>query len=98
MAIILDGTAGINTPGVVNTAAETIATTLGVTGVSTLTAGALIQGLTVGRGAGAVATNTAVGAGAIAATATGITIDTATINFLNFAICASLFNVVLILQ
>ena len=71
MAITLDGTAGINTPGVVNTAAETIATTLGVTGVSTLTGGAVIQGLTVGRGAGAVATNTAVGASALAANTTG---------------------------
>jgi hypothetical protein len=33
---------------------------------------ALISGLTVGKGAGAVATNTAVGASAIAATATGV--------------------------
>ena len=39
MAITLDGTAGITTPGVVNTAAETIATTLAVTGVTTLQAG-----------------------------------------------------------
>jgi hypothetical protein len=39
--------------------------------VSTLTAGAIVQGLTVGRGAGAVATNTAVGASALAANTTG---------------------------
>lgn len=39
MAITLNGTSGINTPGVVNTAAETVATTLAVTGVSTLTGG-----------------------------------------------------------
>lgn len=39
MTITLNGTTGINTPGVVNTAAETVATTLTVTGVSTLTGG-----------------------------------------------------------
>ena len=39
MTITLDGTSGINTPGVVNTAAQTVATTLAVTGVSTLTGG-----------------------------------------------------------
>lgn len=52
-------------------AANTFSTTLGVTGVSTLTAGAVIQGLTVGKGAGAVATNTAVGASALQANTTG---------------------------
>lgn len=67
MSLILDGTNGVTTPGVVNTAAETIATTLAVTGVTTL------QGLTVGRGAGAIATNTAVGASALAANTTGAT-------------------------
>jgi hypothetical protein len=36
MTITLNGTSGINTPGVVNTAAETVATTLAVTGVTTL--------------------------------------------------------------
>ena len=35
--MILDGTSGLTTPGVVNTAGETIATTLAVTGASTLT-------------------------------------------------------------
>jgi hypothetical protein len=39
MTITLNGTTGINTPGVVNTAAQTVATTLTVTGVSTLTGG-----------------------------------------------------------
>jgi hypothetical protein len=39
MAVTIDGTTGINTPGVVNTAAETIATTLAVTGVTTVQAG-----------------------------------------------------------
>jgi hypothetical protein len=39
--------------------------TLGVTGVSTLTGGAVVQGLTVGKGTGAVATNVALGAGAL---------------------------------
>ena len=39
MAVTIDGTSGINTPGVVNTAAETIATTLTVTGVTTVQAG-----------------------------------------------------------
>ena len=37
MSMILDGSAGLTTPGVVNTAGETIATTLAVTGASTLT-------------------------------------------------------------
>jgi hypothetical protein len=39
MAVTIDGTSGITTPGVVNTAAETIATTLAVTGVTTVQAG-----------------------------------------------------------
>ena len=37
MSMILDGSNGLTTPGVVNTAGETIATTLSVTGVTTLT-------------------------------------------------------------
>ena len=36
MAILLDGTGGVTTPGVVNTAGETIATTLAVTGATNL--------------------------------------------------------------
>lgn len=39
----------------------TIGTTLSVTGLSTLVGGAVIQGMTVGKGLAAVATNTAVG-------------------------------------
>ena len=49
----------------------TVGTTLGVTGVSTLTAGAVIQGLTVGRGLAAIATNTAVGVSALSGITTG---------------------------
>ena len=49
----------------------TVGTTLGVTGVSTLTGGAVIQGLTVGRGLAAIATNTAAGASALSAITTG---------------------------
>ena len=49
----------------------TMGGTLGVTGVSTLTAGAVIQGLTVGLGAGADPYNTAVGVSALAANTAG---------------------------
>jgi hypothetical protein len=52
--------------GTLGAAAITASTTLGVTGVSTLTGGAVIQGLTVGLGANAVANNTAVGVGVLA--------------------------------
>ena len=51
--------------GTLGAAAITASTTLGVTGVSTLTGGAVIQGLTVGLGANAVAFNTVVGASAL---------------------------------
>lgn len=51
--------------GTLGAAAITASTTLGVTGVSTLTGGAVIQGLTVGLGANAVAANTAVGVSAL---------------------------------
>ena len=50
----------------------TASTTLAVTGVSTLTAGAVIQGMTVGLGSGSVATNTAVGFGALLFNINGI--------------------------
>ena len=63
--------AKISSTGLDVTGAATVSTTLGVTGVSTLTAGAVIQGLTVGRGAGAISSNTAVGASALAANSTG---------------------------
>ena len=47
MSVVIDGTSGVTTPGVVNTAGETIATTLAVTGVSTFAAGtALLPALT----------------------------------------------------
>ena len=48
-----------------------ITSALSVGGVATITGAASIQGLTVGRGAGAVATNTVVGASALAANTTG---------------------------
>ena len=51
--------------GTLAAAAITASTTLGVTGVSTLTGGAVIQNLTVGLGANAVAGNTAVGDNAL---------------------------------
>ena len=42
MSVVIDGTSGVTTPGVVNTAGQTIATTLNVTGVATLGAGAVL--------------------------------------------------------
>ena len=57
--------------GAIAAATVTLSSTLSVTGVSTLTGGAVIQGLTVGRGAGAVSTNTAVGVTALAANTSG---------------------------
>jgi hypothetical protein len=45
--------------------------TLDASGVLTVPAGGVIQGLTVGRGAGAVSTNAAIGSGALAANTTG---------------------------
>ena len=53
------------------TGLATIGTTLGVTGVSTLTAGAVIQGMTVGRGLAAIASNTAAGVSALSGITTG---------------------------
>jgi hypothetical protein len=53
MPITLNGTSGINTPGVVNTAAETIATTLAVTGVTTIAAGSAAAPALVGATGGA---------------------------------------------
>lgn len=47
------------------------ATSLAVSGVSTLTGGAVVQGLTVGLGTGSVSTNTAVGTTALNTNATG---------------------------
>jgi hypothetical protein len=53
MTITLNGSTGINTPGVVNTAAETIATTLAVTGVTTIAAGSAAAPSLVGTTGGA---------------------------------------------
>jgi hypothetical protein len=53
MTVIIDGTSGINTPGVVNTAAQTIATTLAVTGVTTIAAGSAAAPALVGATGGA---------------------------------------------
>ena len=61
MSMILDGTSGLTTPGVVNTAGETIATTLSVTGVTTLTGG-LNAALPVLSGGTGVTTKTGTGA------------------------------------
>ena len=61
MSILLDGTGGVTTPGVVNTAGETIATTLSVTGASTFT------------GTGKFATTIGVGNATPAASGAGIT-------------------------
>jgi Collagen triple helix repeat (20 copies) len=57
--------------GTIAAASQTLSGTLGVTGVSTLTSGAVIQGMTVGLGGGAVATNTVVGATALSLNTTG---------------------------
>ena len=57
MSMILDGSNGLTTPGVVNTAGETIATTLVVTGVTTLTGG-LNAALPVLSGGTGVTTST----------------------------------------
>lgn len=46
MTITLNGTTGINTPGVVNTAAQTVATTLTVTGAATLSSTLAVTGVT----------------------------------------------------
>ena len=61
MSILLDGTGGVTTPGVVNTAGETIATTLSVTGASTFT------------GTGKFATTIGVGNATPSASGSGIT-------------------------
>jgi hypothetical protein len=68
---VMNGTVGATTPATGAFTSLTASTTLGVTGVSTLTGGAVVQGLTVGLGAGAVSSNTAVGASALAANTSG---------------------------
>ena len=78
MSIVLDGTSGLTTPGVVNTAGETIATTLSVTGVTTLTGG-LNAALPVLSGGTGVTTSTGSGANVLGTspTITGATITVA---------------------
>jgi hypothetical protein len=61
MSVIINGDTGVTTPGVVNTAGETIATTLSVTGVTTLTGG-LNAALPVLSGGTGVTTKTGTGA------------------------------------
>jgi len=69
----LTGTASININGTVGatTPAAGAFTTLSASSTLSVTGAGSIQGLTVGRGAGAVATNTAAGASALAANSTG---------------------------
>jgi hypothetical protein len=76
--MILDGSAGLTTPGVVNTAGETIATTLVVTGVTTLTGG-LNAALPVLSGGTGVTTSTGTGANVLGTspTITGLTFTSA---------------------
>ena len=47
------------------------ASSLNVTGVSTLTGGAVVEGVTVGKGVGAIATNTALGRNALSGSNSG---------------------------
>ena len=69
----LTGTASININGTVGatTPAAGAFTTLSASSTLSVTGAGTIQGLTVGRGAGAVSSNTAVGASALAANSTG---------------------------
>ena len=69
--IVNDFNSIIAATNLVLSGSASIGTTLGVTGLSTLTGGAVIQGLTVGLGAGATSTNTAVGTTALNTNATG---------------------------
>lgn len=57
--------------GTLAAAAITASTTLGVTGISTLTGGAVVEGVTVGKGVGAIATNTALGRNALSGSNSG---------------------------
>jgi hypothetical protein len=79
MAIVLDGTTGITTPDLTDTSLTAgrvvyAGTSGNLTGSTALTFdGAIlgVNGISVGRGAGAVATTTAVGASALAANSSG---------------------------
>ena len=73
-----DGTGQIRLSAVGGSDILTISSTgLAVTGTLSSTLDATIQGVTVGRGAGAVATNTAVGASALAGSNSGTGVNTA---------------------
>jgi len=79
MSIILDGTTGITTPDLIDSSLTSgrvvyAGASGNLTGSTALTFdGAIlgVNGISVGRGAGAIATNTAVGASALAANTTG---------------------------
>jgi hypothetical protein len=71
-SININGTVGATTASTGAFTSLTASTTLGVTGVSTLTGGAVVQGLTVGRGAGTDGASVAVGASALSSATTGI--------------------------
>ena len=66
---------GTATQARITSTGAAITGTLSASGVSTLTGGAVIQGLTVGLGAGAVSTNTAVGTSALATNTSGLVND-----------------------
>ena len=70
----LTGTASININGTVGATTATTGafTTLSASSTLSVTGAGTIQGLTVGRGAGAVSTNTAVGAGVLGSNTTGL--------------------------
>jgi hypothetical protein len=73
MAQITLNSTGVASSGalVLQTNGTTTAVTISTGQVATLEKDAVVQGVTVGRGAGAVATNTAVGASALAANTSG---------------------------
>ena len=67
MALSLDGTTGISTDG-----GTTLINNATAAGTLTVEDNLIVNGLTVGRGAGAVSTNTAVGVSALAANTSGV--------------------------
>jgi hypothetical protein len=93
MTIILDGTSGVTTPGVVNTAGQTIATTLAVTGTITPSQTAGIVGTT---------TNNDVNAGSVGefidSAATNVTVGTTATNLTSISLTAGDWDVSGIVQ
>lgn len=65
------GTAGVSGSITAMSIGSTFGTTVTANGAWNFTIGAIIQGLSVGRGAGSIASNTALGANALAANTTG---------------------------